>query len=210
MHRKLFIPGAIVALVALAACSDSATGPGSQSASLSAADTQTLAGEFGDQDGAFLDGFSGPAFDIVSAGGPSYATTATTDFTRTRTCPQGGDVKLAGTQTSTTDRAAKTASFQFTATRTEEACAFNHAGVTLTVNGNPSTTLTASQSWSNGTPGVRTATKVGSFTWSKSNGKSGTCTINLTHTWDPAAKTLHISGQMCNQTVDITRTWTKS
>jgi hypothetical protein len=30
----------------------------------------------------------------------------------------------------------------------------------------------------------------------------------VTHTWDPATRTLHVVGTICNQTVDITRTWT--
>jgi hypothetical protein len=209
MQPKVLIPGALAALLALAACSDSATGPANPS-QLSASDTKTLAGEFGDQDGAFLDGMdSGAAADRIPSG-PALATTVTTTFTRTRTCPVSGDVKLAGTMVVTIDRTTKSGSYAFDATRTEEACAFNHGGVTITVSGNPNTHLTANQTVTNGTPGVRTATKVGSFTWSKSDGKSGTCNVNLTHTWDPATKTLHITGQMCNQTVDVTRTWTHS
>ena len=209
MQRKLLIPGALAALMALAACGDNPTGATQQDASLSASETQALAADFGDQDGSFLDGFGGPAFDLVAAG-PRYATTVTTNFTRTRTCPQGGDVKLEGTMTVTADPATKTGSQQVTATRTENACAFNHNGVTITVTGNPNTTFTASQSWTNGTPGVRTATKKGSFNWSRSNGKSGTCNIDVTATWTPATKTLTVKGQLCNQMVDITRPWTQA
>jgi hypothetical protein len=208
MQRKLLTSGALAAILALAACGESTTGPAG-SASLSATDSQALAADIGDQNGAFLDGFGGLSFDR-SVSGPSYATTVTTTFTRTRTCPAGGDVKLAGTMTHTVDPATKSGSMSFDATRTEEACAFTHNGVTVTITGNPNTHLTANQAWTNGMPGVRTATTQGSFNWSKSNGKSGTCTVNLTHTWDPATKTAHISGTFCNQTVDITRTWTQS
>ena len=208
MHRKLLIP--LAAVLALAACDKGVTDPGGASSSqLSAADVQALAGETGDQDGAFLDGFAGPSFNKVAAG-PQFATTVTTTFTRTRTCPAGGDVKLEGTVTHTADPATQSGSTAFNATRTENACAFNHNGGTITITGNPNTKLTSTQSMTNGVRGVRTATKVGSFNWSRSNGKSGTCSVNVTATWDPATHTLHVAGTFCNRTVDVTRTWTQS
>jgi hypothetical protein len=108
----------------------------------------------------------------------------------------------------TWDRSTSSGSISFDATRTEEACAFNRHGGTITVTGNPNTQLTASQSVTDGTPGVRTATKKGAFTWTRSSGGSGSCSVDVTHTWDPATKMLHIAGTLCNQTVDITRTWT--
>ena len=208
MRRTLLLSSAVAAAFALAACDKAITDPGS-AAALSPADVQALAGETGDQDGAFLDGFGGPAFNKLPAG-PQLATTVTTTFTRTRTCPQGGSVKLEGTATHTADPATHSGSANFSATRTETACVFGREGRTITINGNPNTQLTSSQSWTNGVPGVRTATKVGSFTWARSDGKSGTCNVNVTATWTPATHTLHVSGTFCNQTVDVTRTWTQS
>jgi hypothetical protein len=205
MHRKLLIP--LAAAFALAACDKGVTGPAS-SGGLSAADVQALAGETGDQDGAFLDGFGGPSFDRVAAG-PQFATTVTTTFTRTRTCPAGGDVKLEGSVTHTADAATHSGSTTFDATRTENACAFNRNGHSITITGNPNTKLTASQSVTNGVPGVRTASKVGSFNWTR-DGKTGTCTVNVTATWTPSTHTLHVAGTFCNQTVDVTRTWAQS
>jgi hypothetical protein len=208
MQRKLLFPTALAAVLALAACDKGITNAGTQN-QLSRSDAQTLAGDFGDQDGAILDGFGGPAFDL--APGPQLATsTVTTTFTRTRTCPVSGDVKVEGTLVRNWDRTTQSGSIQFNATRTEEACAFSRNGATLTVNGNPNTQLTANQTVTNGTPGIRTATKKGSFTWTRSTGGSGTCNIDVTHTWDPSTKTLHVVGTLCNQTVDITRTWTQS
>jgi len=207
MHRKLLLPSAFAAVLALAACDQGVTGP-SGSSNLSSADVQALAGETGDQDGAFLDGFGGPSFDRVATG-PQFATTVTTTFTRTRTCPAGGDVKLEGTVTHTADPATHSGSTTFDATRTENACAFSRNGHSITITGNPNTKLTASQSVTNGVPGVRTATKVGSFNWTR-DGKSGTCNVNVTATWTPATHTLHVAGTFCNQTIDVTRTWTQS
>src|SRR5215207_6278286 len=186
MTRKLLLP-ALAAVLALAACDKGVTGP--SSSDLSAADIQALASETGDQDGAFLDGFGGPSFNRVAAG-PQFATTVTTTFSRTRTCPQGGSVKLEGTATHTGDPATHSGSSTFAATRTESACAFGRNGGTITITGNPNTQLTSSQSWANGVPGVRTATKKGSFTWSRSDGKSGTCNVDVTATWTPSTHTL--------------------
>lgn len=208
MYRKLLLPGALVAAVVLAACDKGTTGPDGSS-QLSSEDVRALAGETGDQDGAFMDGFGGPSFNKTPAG-PLFATTVTTTFTRTRTCPAGGSVKLEGTITHTADPATHSGSTAFSATRTESACAFSRNGHTITLNGNPNTQLTSNQSWTNGVPGVRTATKKGSFTWSRSDGKSGTCNVDVTATWDPATHTLHVQGTLCNQTVDVTRNWTQS
>ena len=206
MHRKLLIP--LAAVLALAACDKGVTDAGTSS--LTADDVQALASATGDQDGAFLDGFAGPSFNKVAAG-PQFATTVTTTFTRTRTCPAGGDVKLEGTVTHTADPATQSGSTAFNATRTENACVLaGPNGGTITITGNPNTKLTATQSVTNGVRGVRTATKVGSFNWSRGNGKSGTCNVNVTATWDPATHTLHVAGTFCNRTVDVTRTWTQS
>jgi len=207
MRRTLLLPAFLAALT-LAACDKSATGT-ADPAALSPTEVRSLAGDLGDQDGAMLDGVPGGSFDRVPAGPAAVTSTVTTTFSRTRTCPGGGSVKLEGTMVHTGDPATRTGSLQFNATRTETACAFSRGGGTLTINGNPNTVFTATQSWSNGTPGVRTASKKGSFTWAKSTGASGSCTVDVTHTWDPATRTLHVAGTFCNQTVDVTRAWTQ-
>jgi hypothetical protein len=208
MQRSLLLPATLAAALALAACDHSTTGS-SDASSLSPAEARQVASDFGDQDGAMLDGVPGASFDRAPAAPQLASTTVTTTFTRTRTCPGGGSVKLEGTLVHTGDGATRTGSIQYNATRTESACVLSRNGGTLTINGNPSTAFTASQSWTGGTPGVRTATKKGSFTWTRSNGGSGTCNIDVTHTWDPSTHTLHVAGTLCNQTVDITRTWTQ-
>lgn len=210
MLRKTLIPGALAAVLALtaAACDQSATLPDE---GLSPAEAQALAADIGAQNASMLGSFGTPSFSISpeEGGGALAAVTTTTTFTRTRTCPLGGSVTLAGTVTHTGDRATRSASHTFNATRTENACSFQrHGGATITINGNPNTAITASRSVTDGVPGVGTATKKGSFTWSKSTGQSGTCTVDLTSTWDPATRTYTLKGTFCNQTIDVTRTWT--
>ena len=208
MRRSLLLPATLAAALALAACDQSTTGS-TTAAQLSPAEARQVAGDAGDLDGALLDGVPGGSFDRAPAAPELASTTVTTTFSRTRTCPAGGSVKLEGTMVHTGDPATRTGSIQFNATRTETACALTRGGATLTINGNPNTVLAASQSWTTGTPGVRTATKKGSFTWTRSTGGSGTCNIDVTHTWTPSTHTLHVSGTVCNQTIDITRTWTQ-
>jgi hypothetical protein len=210
MQRITRVPTLMAAALVLAACGESATGPAAD-ARLSADEAQALAAGFGAQDASVLGGFGTPSFSLsADDAGVSMAVTANEQFTRTRTCPAGGSVTVQGTRTHTYDRDTRSATHQFTATRTENACAWTgRGGATITVTGNPSTQLTASHAVANGVPGVGTATKKGSFTWTRSTGQSGTCAVDLTQTWDPATRTYTLKGTFCNQTVDITRTWTE-
>ena len=208
MQRNLRFPVLLAAAV-LAACGESATGTSSEDNALSAAEARSLAAQLGAQDAAVLGGFGTPAFSLSADGSAPAAATSTTEFTRTRTCPAGGSVTVQGTRVHTGDRATRTASHQFTATRTENACAFAaRNGGTMTINGNPNTQLTASHAVTDGVPGVGTATKKGSFTWTRSGGASGTCAVDLTQTWDPATRTYTLKGTFCNRTIDLTQTWT--
>jgi hypothetical protein len=207
MQRNLRYPVLLAAAV-LAACGESATGT-NQAEGLSATEARLLAAEFGAQDAAVLGGFGTPAFSVSADGSGPRAATSTTEFTRTRSCPRGGSVTLQGTRVHTGDRETRTATHQFTATRTENDCAFAaRDGGTMTIDGNPNTRITASHAVTNGVPGVGTGTKKGSFTWARSGGATGTCAVDLTQTFDPATRTFTLKGTFCGQTVDLTRTWT--
>jgi hypothetical protein len=209
MQRNPRYPVLLLAALALAACGESATGTQQPADALSAAEVQSLAAQLGAQDAAVLGGFGAPAFSLSAEESAPSAVTSTTEFTRTRGCPLGGSVTLQGTRVHTGDRATRTASHQFTATRTENACAFAaQGGATMTITGNPNTQITASHAVTDGVPGVGTGTKKGSFTWTRSGGASGTCAVDLAHTFDPATRTHTLKGTFCNRTIDLTRTWT--
>jgi hypothetical protein len=210
MHRRLLVPGTLVLLAFAAACGDSPAGPGSDDA-FTRSDANQLAPDYEEMSGVMFEGVAAPSFSVAADGGAALAvSTVTTTFTRTRTCPKGGSVTLAGTIVATRDPETKTASHQYNATRTEAACAFQarNGTATVTINGNPNVAIASNQTWSNGTPGVRTTTHKGNFSWSRSTGQTGTCTVDLTATWNPATKTRTLKGTLCNQTVDITRTAT--
>ncbi|HET6228882.1 MAG TPA: hypothetical protein VFE05_02320 [Longimicrobiaceae bacterium] len=212
MKRSVLLTGAAAAVLALAACNGDATSAAANS-SLSNDEAQALASSMAASTGdALAESFGGwGTFDRLPAAGSvevaAATVTRTETFSRTRSCPAGGTVTVAGTRSGTADAATKTGSWTETATRTDAACAHTvRTGVTVTVNGAPNVAITSSHSRTNGTPGTWTHTEKGAFDWSRSNGKSGHCTVDVTSTYDPAAKTYHTKGTICNVTFDKTIT----
>jgi hypothetical protein len=209
MRRTALLFAAPFAL-ALAACEGGATDP-ALDASLSEAEARELAAAWDGVAAGAIAGF-GPLFNVQEAGGPSAAaTTATTSFKRQHACPAGGGSSIEGTLTVTRDPATRTGSMQMNATRTDSACTLPARGRregTVTITGSPNIQLTGSHAWTNGVPGVHTHTQKGSFTWSRSTGGTGTCTVDLTGTYTPATQTYTLAGTFCGRTVNVTRTRT--
>jgi hypothetical protein len=207
MNGKLLLPLALAAALGSAACDGSSTGPGGDAA-LSASEANQMAGDFDEVSAGGIDGEFAPLFSASADGaGALAATTVDATFTRTVSCPRGGSVTVVGHTTGTMDRPARSASRQTDATRTEQGCAFAaRNGTTLTLNGNPNVALHADQSVTGGVPGKRTMTQKGAFTWARSTGQTGSCTVDLVSTHDPATRTATVRGTFCNRTVSITRT----
>lgn len=193
-HRKL--AAALLLVLATSACERSTTAARDESPS---ADAPELT-EFGDELYASPDLAGTAAFDP----GSGAAT-----FERTRACPAGGSVTVTGTVERTVDRATRSGKVAVNATRVENACAVQQRnGIIVTVTGQPNTAVTARRSFENGVPGVFTQTQKGAFSWTRSNGKSGTCTLDLTSTFDPATRTATVTGDFCGRSVNETRTRT--
>lgn len=186
----------LLVLATTAACERSTTGARDQSP----ADSPQLA-EFGDQLFASADVAGTASFD---------RNVGTGTFERTHSCPAGGSVTVSGTVERTVDRATQTGTLALRAKRVENACAtLLRNGVTVTVTGQPHTAMTVTQSFDKGVAGVRTQTQKGAFAWTRSNGQSGVCTIDLTSTYDPATGTGTASGTFCGRSVNETRTRTR-
>lgn len=202
----------VFALATLAAACGEGSPAGSDADAISRTEAVELAAEYEGLSAVMFEGFGAPSFSVSAAEGEAaLAVTTTTQFTRTRTCPEGGSVTVTGTNVNTRDAQTRTGSHELTATRTENDCVLRRrGGATLTIDGNPSTQITGKQTWTDGTPGVRTRTAKGGFTWSRSTGETGACTVDLTSTWDPATRTHTVKGTFCNQTIDVTRTHTES
>jgi hypothetical protein len=185
----------LLVLATTAACERSTTGARDQSP----AESPQLA-EFGDGLYASPDVAGTASFDLNAGAGT---------FERTHSCPAGGSVTVSGSVERTIDRATLTGTLAVNAKRVENACAVQQRnGVTVTITGQPHTVMTVTQSFNKGVPGVRTQTQKGAFAWTRSNGRSGTCTIDLTSTFDPATRTATIKGTFCGRSVDDTRTRT--
>lgn len=205
MHPNTLLRASLLTLLAVAACDGGATDP--DPAGLSREDAAALAPAYEELSGDELAALGAPVF--ADADDQALFDTDTTrlTFTRTRSCPLGGSVRVEGTLVRTVDREARTATHRYDATRTEQACAFGlRSGGTITITGNPNTQVTGSWSMTAGVPGIRTLTHRGSFAWTRSSGGSGTCTVDLTSTWDPATRTHRVQGTFCNRTIDVTRT----
>ncbi|CAA9373415.1 MAG: hypothetical protein AVDCRST_MAG89-4793 [uncultured Gemmatimonadetes bacterium] len=154
--------------------------------------------EFGDELFASPDAAGTASFDIRADA---------STFERTRACPAGGNVTVTGTVERAIDRATQSGTLSVNAKRVENACAFQQRnGVTVTVTGQPSTSMAAKQIFEKGVPGVLTQTQKGAFSWTRSNGKSGTCTVDLTSTFNHATRTATVKGTFCGRAVDETRT----
>lgn len=205
--RKPLLSAALAAL-ALAACDGGSPTAGGDPA-MDRAEAQNAAAAWDEVGAMMMDAFVGPTSSAAPAAGPSFAT-VTTEFTRTRECPVSGTATLQGTRSVNHDPATNSGSMQMTATRTDAACTMNarRGGGTIGITTTPNVQVTASQTWSGGQPGVRTATQKGSFSWTRSTGQSGSCTVDLTATWTPATHTYTLNGTFCNQTVSVTRTRT--
>ncbi|HEY0529072.1 MAG TPA: hypothetical protein VGD02_09600 [Gemmatimonadaceae bacterium] len=209
MIKQLSLVCGAACVVAIAACSDStglAGGLSQADANQLAADMDAVASlgtlEFG----------LGPTFSVGVSGSGAQTSIASApvpinnQFTATKQCPQGGSVALAGGVVGTGDRTTHSLTLDANATRTDANCAFNTRDGVLTVNGNPNLSYTGHLNIVNGVlSGLQTQKHKGSFTWSRTGG-SGTCDVDITSSYDPAAKTATVSGSFCGHIVNVTRT----
>lgn len=210
MRRKSVL-AALAAAALLAGCEKNATAP--SASGLESADASLLAEELDALTGAALSAGIGSV--VLFSEMPASAAPIPVDrsFTNTRRCPAGGSVTVAGTTRGELDRAARSLTLETLATRTESACAIptrRAGGATLTVTGNPSVAIKANQKVVNGQPvGPQTTAQKGAFTWSASDGRSGSCTVDLVSVVDFATLTYSVKGTLCGQTIDVTKQGTQ-
>ncbi len=180
------------ALVATAACDRGATEPGA--AELSTSELGALA----------------PQFDALAFAMASFVVPQTIDreFTHTRACPKGGTTTLAGRVTGEADRETRTRTSEMKAIKTDQNCSFEagRSGVTVTVNGNPNVVLQHNMKIVNAAPsGLQTSSQKGSFTWKRSDGASGSCTVDVQSVFNPDTKTHTVSGTLCDRPINGVR-----
>ena len=209
--RSKSILAVLAAAALLAGCEQNATAP--SATGLESADAELLAEELDALTGAALSAGIGSA--VLFSEMPANAAPLPVDrsFTNSRRCPAGGSVTVAGTTRGELDRAARSLTLETLATRTETACAIptrRAGGGTLTVTGNPNVAIKANQKVVGGQPvGPQTIAQKGAFTWSASDGRSGSCTVDLVSSVDIAALTYTVKGTMCGRTVDVSKQGTQ-
>jgi hypothetical protein len=207
MRRKSALASLAAAALLAAGCDRNATAPAE--GALESADVALLAEELDALTGVALSSQIGSFLLFSEAPATAAPLPVDRSFTTTRQCPGGGSVTVAGTVKGETDRATRSLSLETNATRTENACAIptrRAGGATLTVTGNPNVAIRGVHKAVNGQPsGPQTVTHKGAFSWSSSDGRSGSCALDLVSTVDFAALTYSVKGTLCGQTVDVTK-----
>ena len=201
--RARLIPALVV--LALAACDDAA---GPDAGDLSAAEVAALSDAMVDADFA-LTGDVAAADAATGLPVAAEPITATTEFTRTRTCPAGGQVVVEGSHVRVWDRDTHSGSSDLALTKTHQACARTVDAVTITLNGDPDVAVEAHHAWADGQrDGPQTLTMLGAVAWSADDGREGRCTIDVSAVFDPDTHTRTVTGTFCDRTFQRTTTWT--
>lgn len=130
------------------------------------------------------------------------------DHTSSHACPTAGRITVGMQAVLVWDRDTNAGELNATGSLVHDACAFPHEGLTLTVTGNPSLTVTSHAATSGGRPSEPwTSDAGGSFSWSASDGRSGTCGIDVSTVTNFDTRSRTVQGEVCGHTIDQTITW---
>jgi hypothetical protein len=124
----------------------------------------------------------------------------------TYACPVSGTVIVSGTVTGSYDQAAQDLSVTVTATHTAAACGLSTSRGTVTITGNPNVGVSGTINVVAGKPsGPQSLRHVGSFTWARGT-SGGSCSVDVTSTYNPAAGMLTVAGTLCGRSVTYSHT----
>lgn len=206
MNRTMI--GLCAAAVVLGACEKSATDASGDA--LTRAEALAIASAVAtvNEDAAtrgIADGSATASAALSTAGSPR---TIRFDHTSTHPCPTAGTIRIRLETVLVWDRDANAAVLDGTGSFTHDACAFPHEGIVLTVDGSPSLTVVSHAATSAGRPSEPwTSDASGSFSWSASDGRSGTCGIDVSTVTDFNARSRTVRGEACGHTIDQTISW---
>ena len=169
-----------------------------------------------DDEAAFLaQEFAGIALQGVSgsmsgspglAGSPANASAAgpitwQRSFTETRPCPAGGTVTTGGTNKGTIDSETHSGTVEVSHTLSMDDCARVRNEITFTVTTDPDIIMVGTVTIEAGHRTGGSFTKTGTFLWTTSDGRSGSCEVNLTIAWN-ADDSHTITGTVCGKEVN--------
>ncbi len=197
---RIRLAAVAVAAFALAACGKDATSPASTQ--LKPDEAQALALSMAASGDAYSGAVAAP--DVVTLSTSGGTTIGPITFTQSHPCPKGGTVTPDVTITGSMDLTARSLSLEVKGTETPKDCAYPVKAVTVTVNGNPNLAIDAKLAIVAGVPsGAQTFTEKGGFSWKTSDGRSGTCTVDLTSSADFGKNLRSVTGTFCDQHIDI-------
>lgn len=128
--------------------------------------------------------------------------TRSTEISRTFDCPLGGEIAMVGSMERTRDTETRAGTMDMTATRTFTDCArpLRDSTVTITLNGE--VTFTAHREWQAGQwHGAQEITLLGAIDWATSDGRAGTCEIDIEAGFDPETRTRNVTGSVCDEDI---------
>lgn len=205
-RARIYSTALFLALVPLAACSDSATGPTGdelteeESAQMMEAYTAMSA---------FAAPPTEPEQQASVAPGASLASQVVTlsfSFDEERPCPEGGSVDLSGSVEGEVDTETSEGAFDFSYSLSPTGCVATHqeSGRTFTFDGDPDVDITMELSVTS-TSVTATGSHQGRIAW-ESEGESGSCPLDITFSFSGAETALSgsVSGSVCGHAVERT------
>ncbi len=199
---RIRLAAMVVAALALAACGKDATSPNS----MKSTEAQSLALMMA----AGADAYAGaaPTANVVTLGTARAATqTVNITYQASLPCPKGGTVEPNATVTGTADPVVHSASLHLDGSEKRTDCAYQVQANTITVNG--TLTITAEVNVVAGLPsGKQSFTEKGTILWASSDGRSGSCDIDLNASADFGNTTVQrtVDAQFCGRTLHFTST----
>lgn len=205
MRKRMLAAAALVTTAALAACdAGGATGP--RDAQLTAAQAASLSRALVASGATYASG-SVPAgargtrsTNAVGSGSFSFT------FNTTVPCTPSGSTGVAGTLGGSVDAVARTGTVQANLAFTHQSCAIKtDDGTTFTLTGDPKidVVLNAASGETTGLTAFQ-LTEQGAFNWSRTDGSSGHCNVNVSANLVAGTQNVKLAGTFCGFPVDAT------
>lgn len=151
----------------------------------------------------------GPDLALLPSQGPSKAvTTARDEFSIDLACPRGGTARLEGQREVVINTDEDFITLDVEASKDHSGCTFRTGGgVDITIDG--TVTFVAAREWRHGEASA-SQTHSGTLTYVTSEGKEGSCSVDLTTEFNlvPGSITRSIVGSVCGHEVDVETSWT--
>ena len=145
---------------------------------------------------------TGASRDVLPGDGPSHDTNISFSYAATHGCQPSGSVGLSGTVSASYVDATQAGSVNASLTVTHAACAHpTENGAPVVVTGDPNIVLTLQATSAARQVTGLTIRETGAFTWTRGEGNSGRCTIDLTGTRNQATGKIEYSGTFCGHQV---------